>query len=432
MKHVKWVAAVVLGISSLVHAEDPQTTQLDKPLSVQLLVQGEQAPEKVWGRLTRYNDETLWVKTTKAERELKWADLTPANAYATRVQLIDRKKAGDWLKLAEFAVSVGAKEQARTAIATAVKMDASLKSQANQLLASLKNPPKPEDKKADAKAAKGEKDKFAQATPEQHQKAIAEARDAAKEVATTLNLKFQELQTDHFLIFTDWDPREQNFLKENLELAYAAVARQFNVSPKDNIFVGKLPVYMLAKQDDFSRFASDVDKFPVSDEVAGYYHGSNGQGHMAMWKPAIGKRYQTIQSAKRSWASTLVHEFTHAFVARYHGNRHILTWFNEGIAITVELQQFPEPYELLAAKRAAMTRTSLKDIFEGDKPKKGEAYPVMWSLVQTLIARDPKAFLAMFDSLKEGMETEEALKKHYHWDYDMLEKAWRDYCKRAH
>jgi hypothetical protein len=239
-----------------------------------------------------------------------------------------------------------------------------------------------------------------------------------------------EIQTPHFLIFTDWDPREYEFLKTYVEAAYAAVSRQFDIPVKENVFVGKLPVYMLNRQQDFLNFARQIDQFPANDQVAGYYWGrTDGIGHLVMWKPDLKMAGNNVHVAEVQWAYVLTHEFTHAFVARYRTNAPIVTWLNEGVAEVIASSQFPRRDAQEFAARMARQHASIASIFTESHPS-GEWYPVMRTLVETLIARDRKAFLAMFDDLKEGMPIEEALQKHYHWTLPMLEAAWRQYVKQ--
>src|SRR5688572_14859854 len=75
-------------------------------------------------------------------------------------------------------------------------------------------------------------------TPEEAAAAIVDAQQFAKDVQGKVGVTFVEVQTDHFIVFTDWDVREHPFLKKNVEAAYTAVSRQFEMSPKDNIFIG--------------------------------------------------------------------------------------------------------------------------------------------------------------------------------------------------
>ena len=269
---------------------------------------------------------------------------------------------------------------------------------------------------------------FQPATDEEAAAAIAEARKKAAEVEKKLDIKLAEFETDHFIVFTNWDKREFPFLRTNLEAAYTCVSRQFGISRKKNVFVGKLPIYMIVKLDDFMRFADEIDSFNASRSVLGYYQGDEtGSGHMAMWKPTAGGANNTAR-AEREWAYVLTHEFTHAFVARYRTNRQIPRWMNEGLAEVIAMGQFPDPDRTMMARTAPRRYDDLTFLFDDRNMPSGEYYPVMMSLVQTLLAEDRRKFLKMFNAIKDGSTPEDALQEFYHTDYDGLVAAWRRYA----
>lgn len=456
---------LIIGASSAF----ADTVKLTKPVRVDLQLKpiGGAPSQKLSGDLLQYDDEILIVKTRTEERMLNWIELVPANACAVRSKLIDRRKATDWLKLGKFAWSIGAQAQATSALTTAVKMDKSLKVEADLVLGSepgtalkpttqqsapenpastrpQKDPTKPSIPDSPRAGAGGlppaqsskrlDRDKivkYQKATPEEHAAAIESARALAKKVADEMHVTFSEFQTDHFICFNDWDKREASFLKENLEGAYATVSKQFEIPVKENVFVGKLPVFMFARHEDFNTFAASIDNFSVSDTVAGYYvtmvdsSGTQSGGHMAMWKPLISGN--NVAEAERRWAYTLVHEFTHAFVARYRSNQRIPRWLNEGVAEVIADDKFPRVASRDWARRMALDNIDVAGVFDDDQMPGGEMYPVMMTMVQTLIAHDRNAFLRYFDDLKAGMDPQEALKKHYNSDYPGLIQAWKKY-----
>jgi len=271
--------------------------------------------------------------------------------------------------------------------------------------------------------------KYIKSTPEQDAAEMTQSRDVAKDVEKTLSLKFQEIQTRHFVIFTDW-PNANQFLKTNLEGAYSVVSRQFDIPDTENVFIGKLPVFMFNRFDDFKKYAQQYDELGLGNEVQGYYAGhDNGGGHLAMWKPEVhsdgSNDGQPQHDPVNQWAYTLTHEFTHAFVARYRTNRSIPTWLNEGVAEVIASRQFPRPKAVEYAKEFAAKNESIAEIFEEDGFKGAGAYPVMRTVVETMIRHDRAAFLKFFDSIKDGAKPEVALKKYYGCDYEGLEKAWR-------
>jgi hypothetical protein len=457
-----WMIVVCLVVGVPARAAEPVV--LDKPIEVQVFVRTVSGSDRLAGWLTQYDERTLTIESPRGSQTLDWVALTPQSAFTVRTRLIDKQNALDWLELARFGWSMGATEQARAALANAVRLDGTLRAQAEAITSSEPGralrpveAPKPAEATAPAPAEPlagevaqrgGDPDvaaaspaqpgrrrganepvvKYQKSTPEDDARAIAAYQAKAAEVARQLNVKWTELQTPHFIIFTDWDPREHKFLERNLEAAYAAVSRQFDVPVKENIFVGKLPVFMFNRRTDFSRFAKEVDQIFVTGEIAGYYAGrDDGTGHMAMWKPDIDAAGGNLRDAEVRWAYVLVHEFTHAFIARYRTNARIPRWLNEGLAEVIASSEFPRPQARQFARRAA-TAYWIDQVFDDEILPGGHAYPVMMTMVEMLIREDRRKFIRMFNDVKDGLDPEDALRKHYGVGYTGLVEAWRKYA----
>lgn len=268
-------------------------------------------------------------------------------------------------------------------------------------------------------------------TEAQAKAAVDRARERARLAESALNVSLVEVQTDHFLIFTDWPAGDHAFLRRNLEAANTAVSRQFGVAPRENVFVGRLPVYMFAGKEDFLKFAMQIDEAGIPESALGYYTASSdGLGHMAMWQPDVAAEGGNLKAAQVKWARTLTHEFTHAFVHRYRGTRAIPRWLNEGIAEVIAHAQFPPE----AGNRRTLTRLfaaegrDLSNLFDDEVMPGGEYYPVLQSMTQMLIARDRRRFVAMIDAIKGGAPAEEALRANFGLDYAALVTDWRRYA----
>jgi hypothetical protein len=185
---------------------------------------------------------------------------------------------------------------------------------------------------------------------------------------------------------------------------------------------------MFVKHADFIKYAKNIDQFQVPDTWQGYYSPhSDGTGHLLMWKPDVKK---WGDQAERVWATVLTHEFTHAFVARYRTNRRIPRWLNEGVAEVIALGEFPRPAAHASAKAQAKRKFDFQALFDDAKLPAGDMYPVMQTMVEFLISQDRKKFLKFFDDLKEGMDPEAALTKHFYMGYQQFEDSWRDYAKK--
>lgn len=423
-----------------------------KPMYVEVFAARGKGTEKIAGDLVRWDEQAVTLLTLRGEKTLAWRELTPSSAFVLRSRLIDRSVAADWLVLARFGFEIGATEQAHVALATATRMDPSLKEVAERIRVETSRrttPPttKPDDE-TDATSAAPPRDipraqpgrvrgqteevrKYIPATPQEHELAISMARRRAEEVQKQLGIELAELQTDHFILFTDWDRREYRFLRENLEAAYTLVSQQFDLSPKDNLFVGKLPVFMFTRHADFLRFAREVDRFDATDGVQGYYRStSRGFGHLAMTKPDAKLTGGNLQQAEQQWAYVLTHEFVHAFVARYRSNAVVPRWLNEGVAELIAQSRFKRPGVRTWARRMANGDADLARLFDDEFMPPGEYYPVMMTLVEMLVQEDRQKFIAFFNACKDGEEPEEALRRLFGVDYQGLLRTWRRYASR--
>ncbi len=417
---------------------------LDKPIYAEVYLKGTTPrPVKVSGNLTSYDESLFTLHVGNDDKQLNWDAITPSSAFTLRQRVTDKSAATELIKLGKFGIKIGARDQAMIVLKSAARLDPSTKSNVDAIInaaleisppttaPSIKEPVSPAQPDG-KKTEKTERIKYQPATPEQIAEAMKNARDDAKEVGEKLRLDFDEVETDHFIIFTDWDKREYNFLKTNLEAAYVCVSKQFEMSPKDNVFVGKLPVYMFATYKDFAKFASEMDRFPVTNRVAGYYTGNDsGSGHMAMWKPnQTLTGTSNIRDAERLWAYVLTHEFTHAFLARYRSNVFIPRWLNEGIAEVVASSQFPDPSRRQMAQSIAYKGTDVGFLFDSSNMPTGEYYPVMQTMVEMLVSSNRKKFLGMIDAIKDGTEPESALQQFYNTDYGGIATTWREWIKR--
>jgi len=276
--------------------------------------------------------------------------------------------------------------------------------------------------------------KYTPATPEQHARAIERAKRRAATVNQLIRVKLATVESDHFLIFTDWDPSEHAFLKQHCEDAYRVVARNFDVDPKNNVFIGKLPVFMFRNQADFQAFAIELDEFPAPRAVLGYYTGrDDGNGHMAMWKPRVGSGINAAESlpdAERRWGRTLIHEFVHAFVARYRTNQPIPRWLNEGVAEVIAESVLPSKNYYGWARQMALHKADISLVFDDEIMPSGEYYAVMMTLVEMLARENRKAFISFFNDIKDGTDPEKALIKNFNVGYDGLQVAWSKYAMR--
>ncbi|MCS7034225.1 MAG: hypothetical protein NZ561_09550 [Phycisphaerae bacterium] len=378
--------------------------------------------EEIRGSLAGFDDEHLTLRTRQGERKLRWLQLSPRSAVSLRKRVMRSDSAADWLSLARLCRELGLSREARDAVGRAVSIDPSLAEAGNQLLAA-RNPP------STSRGRNPSNPPYPLSTPELAAAAMERARVHAARAREELGLILHEFQTPHFIVFTDWHPGDHQFIRKNLEAAYSAVAAQFGLSPKDNIFVGKLAVFMFERNGDFARFARTIDEIESMESAFGYYCGhESGMGHLAMWKPDAAAEGGDLRAAQRKWARVLTHEFTHAFIHRYRSNQQVPRWLNEGTAEVVAHRLFPNPQHRGLAKDLAVRQDiDLESLFDDEFVPSGELYPVMETMVELLIATDRGRFVRLFDQIKQGVDPEAALQQLYGWDYPALVRAWRSW-----
>lgn len=464
-------ASLILVAESAPVIAAPAATQ-PAGMYVEVYLRGEKRDTKVAGTLGDHDDDRLTINAPGGTREMSWDDLTPNSAFTLKSRLIDKTKAADWFGLGQWGWDHGLEQQAKTAFGTARKLDSSLGGQIDGVLATksgAKNAApkpatpadataKPADGPGEATATKppatqpaGEDDddldavakllpgfkrgqqivRYTPPTPEAIEKSLARSRRNADKARKAVG-QLAEIETDHFLIYTDWDPKEYGFLKQKVENAYKTLARQFNLPPSDTVFVGKLPIYMFAKQPSFATFARKIDSFGVPATVLGYFTNSDEIGHMAMWKPAIGEGIGAggnLEDAKRKWERTLTHEFSHAFFNRYKSNVVVPRWMNEGTAELISEMELPTNNYRAHARTAAMQNVDITGLFDDSNMPTGYYYPVMMTMVECLVKQDPKAFLALVNDIKDGVDPEEAMEKHFHMRYDKFAETWKKYAR---
>jgi hypothetical protein len=439
---------LVVALVAAAPATRPTTSPVaSKPVDVDLYIPGALRNEKVSGRLLRFDDDGVTIRpATGPERTYKWSAVTPGSAFVARLRLIDKSSAADWLELGRFGWQLGADEQARAAFGNAVRIDPSLRADVQKITASPAGTRGGRGASSGTSGAAGSgmeglipsptppgpgrapRARFARVSPGQAVRSIVRSQQLAQRVRDQLGIELAELSTPHFLVYTDCPAADHAYLTESVEAAYSLLSRHLAVPADENVFVGKLPVFVLAKRDDFVRFGQEVDDHAVPDGMSGYYAtGPQGMGHMALPQPGSEAGKFGFGQSREMWRYVLTHEFCHAFFARYRTNRPLPRWINEGLAEVITQKQYARPGAARQARMKAEGEASVSIIFDDNVIAGFDYYPVMSTMVRMLMDRDQPAFMRMLDDLKDGAETRTALRKHFGLDYATLEAQWREY-----
>jgi hypothetical protein len=234
------------------------------------------------------------------------------------------------------------------------------------------------------------------------------------------------VETDHFLIWTDWESPARQRLADWCEAMYAALCEQFSLDRSGMLFLAKCPVFCWRSKAQFKKFARLFDGQHV-DNAIGYTRSIERNGHVHVVLVLPGQSEADFDR----FASTLIHEGTHAFLHRLYTTRLIPHWVNEGFAdltaqrVLKERCFYGENAALLAGQYARYGWPIGSFLHEAG-PIAVHQYPLAHSIVGYLESLDRRGFLGFIRSLKEGATAETALADNYdHMTLEELENRWR-------
>jgi hypothetical protein len=251
-------------------------------------------------------------------------------------------------------------------------------------------------------------------------RAMAWFEKARKDFCPDLHM----IETRDFLIFSAWPRKDDARLAESCQKMYAHLRRQFMLPRDQQVWAGKLPIYLLEDKQQYRRFTDEVDQ-RKSPDAGGYLsQQSDGFCHIVL---------NHVHSATYFYG-LLVHEGTHAFLARYATTAALPTWLNEGLAETMAAQLVPEcaaAGRYVSATREAIQRNLDASSLFRNVELTAQDYGLAQSLVRFLLARDRKAFVQFIKLLKVGTEEPEALWQAYGLTREELVRQWKAASQRA-
>lgn len=253
---------------------------------------------------------------------------------------------------------------------------------------------------------------------------IAGYKEVGERLRARVGTDIRLIETRHFLIWTDWAKSEHADLERWCEQMYAIVSERFGLPADATVFAGKCPVFCLRSKKRFREVAEALDRYDVSNALG--YTISEGNGHVHVVVCRLGGS----EAGRDVFASTLVHELSHAFLHRYRSPRPVPLWLNEGLANVVAEDVLGERCFNAEAADAAARAFARRDRVLGDGFWETDSldaryYPMAHSVVAYLIGRDGGAFRALVDDMKQGVEPTEALNDRFGMSYDALESVWR-------
>ena len=420
---------------------------------------------EISGDLLTHNEQGLVILSGKTPYVFAWSELDGLSAYNTRRTLVIRERGGvlrltaeDHFQLGKFALRQERPDLAANAFTAAGKLDRSYKKRAKNLIsheAAKQRSDEGKDSRDDAGPANPSRDRegavAANANPSRDDALVpppfprgdqggappdppeandsrddasadspawplasisgdeSELRARVREAYLTFGQKVREVlgrdivlvETDHFLIWTDWRFRDRTKLAEWFEGMYLALCHQFDLDPRQDIFLAKCPAFCFQRPARFRKFAQKFDGYSGRSAV-GYTRSIEANGHTHI---VLVRQGESALDYDR-FAVTLVHEGTHAFVHRLYSSRLIPHWVNEGLADLIAERVLGD--RCPTAENAAMLAAEfvrhdwpIRDLLEGTAPIGVHEYALAHSVVALLA--DP-AFSESLSSPGEGLD----------------------------
>lgn len=299
-------------------------------------------------------------------------------------------------------------ERARRAVRTAERHAASKPT-------AKPKPDKPADKKPPAKKPPARKYTAATAKQIEANRKLAMTWYAKTRATVVASMHF--IETDHFLIFSAWSRGNDKALRDICEKMYRAMCKQFDIPPAENIWAGKCPIYIFWETRHYEQFTTKVDERRMS-AAAGYTAQRGAFAYIVMNRCETRTRFYEV----------LVHEATHAFLARYRTNRTVPRWLNEGLAEYMAAELVPgcsaEEKYLSATRTAVRENRNVSSVFKTVEMNNFD-YGIVQSIVRFLIARDRKAFIKLIRLIKDGKPEAAALHEAYKLTHAAMLTEWR-------
>lgn len=414
------------------------------------------------GAVVDHTDHGLVVVNKSTPYVFAWSELKPGSALGTKRALIvfergsDELIASDYFDLGRFALMVDRSDVAALNFRRAQELDASLKPQVKASFEAYRTHKKNRKLTQQRLSVAASADQHGEASTQRetgpdssHPEMGTRRVDTAVPVTTDLLAgrsddvlaaykKFGDkvtevlgrsivlVESEHFLIWTDWSKRYQGRLVLWAEAMYTALCSQFGLDPSGNIFLTKCPVFCFRSPQRFKKFAKYFDGYEAMDAI-GYTRSIEANGHVHV---ALLRRGSSLADFDR-FAYTLVHEGAHAFMHRLHSTKLIPHWVNEGVAeMTAERvlgDRCPagENAQLLA-RQYARFGWPVVDFLRDHRPIEVHEYPLACSLIMHMETAGADRLTGFIRALKGGHSVSDALSRQYDgWTLAQLVEDWR-------
>jgi len=246
-----------------------------------------------------------------------------------------------------------------------------------------------------------------------------------------LGTKLAMVETTHYLLFSDADPRLTARFAAWSEALYRNLLEQFALPALARVWNGKCVLILFKHRRHYEAYARRFDGHRAV--CAGAYfaverHGQDEPSLVHLCIPTEGSNARRLQEL-------FAHEGTHAFFELYKTPGRLPLWVHEGLAEYMTTVNDPSlrPAKWAQALRVARSRVPIDDVYHatvGTELTLGQ-YGVAFTLVDFLLKTGRPKFKAFIDGLKDGKTVEAALEVAYGFGLAELQGRWRLYVIRT-
>ncbi len=248
------------------------------------------------------------------------------------------------------------------------------------------------------------------------------------------------VETQYFLLASDAPPAMYQEIQVLLDKLYNVLCEKFNVPfvepaqesftgknrrsksgagsvkpMRKNIWQAKCVVVVFMKGSDFELFESRFFQQKVSSATRGMCH------QFTDGKITIACRFK---DDKFNLYSSLTHETTHGFSFMHRAAAPLPLWLNEGVSDWTARTLVPQatlcPVKQKQAVSVMQKTHSLGGMFHATGRLEPWQYGASAMIVNLLLKRNPGAFVDLINDVKDGVDVEQALIKHYNLDFAAL------------
>ncbi len=269
-------------------------------------------------------------------------------------------------------------------------------------------------------------------TPEQHQEVLALCKDFGNVVREETAPDLVLLETTHFLIWINWPENTRNQIADWAEQMYSVLCREFGFPQDEPIWLGKCPIFCFKNKKQFVEFAKRYDQYDA-EKILGYTRTeSSGYVHVVL------RRLGNEPADLDRFATTMVHEASHAFIHGYVSPLELPAWLGEGLANYTAQRVLGDrcrtgAESVAVARQFVQLNRSLTDVLKYDREElPPEYYPIAHSLVEFLIRTDRNGFVNLVRELKKNQPFATAWSKSFKTlPLSDLQREWESAVQRS-